>query len=253
MHFILSSCTERVCNGRNCLSSAVWEVVDCTGLRAQEKPLSWRPVSRNWEHIRSNKNKCKSSLKLSTEKTKIMASGPITSRQIDGEIMETVADLIFLGSKNALWKKSYDKPRQHIKKQRHYFAHKGLYSQSYGFSSGHVWMWELDHKGGWAPKNWYFWTVVLEKTLESPLDSKEIKSVSIKGNHPWLFIGSERVTSRKARGLQTEEIGCTCQTFLSPLSCRRKQTSNIFFLSLCKFKRFLLKYCVALTPGFTWS
>ena len=75
-----------------------------------------------------------------------MASGPITSRQIDGEIMETVADLILLGSKNALWKKSYDKPRQRIKKQRHYFAHKGLYSQSYGFSSGHVWMWELDHK-----------------------------------------------------------------------------------------------------------
>ena len=69
-----------------------------------------------------------------------MASGPITSWQIDGEIMETMADLIFLGSKNALWKKSYDRPRQCIKKQRHYFAHKGLYSQSYGFSSGHLWM-----------------------------------------------------------------------------------------------------------------
>ena len=67
----------------------------------------------------------------------------------------------------------YDKPRWHIKKQRHHFAYKGPYS--YGFSSSHVTMWELDHKEGWAPKNWYFWTVVLKKTLESPLDSKEIK------------------------------------------------------------------------------
>ena len=72
----------------------------------------------------------------------------------------------------APWKKSYDQPRQHIKKQRHYFANKGLYSQSYGFSSGHVWMWELDYKESWAPKNWCFWTVVLEKTLASPLDCK---------------------------------------------------------------------------------
>ena len=80
------------------------------------------------------------------------------------------------------WKKSYDKPRQHIKKQRHYFANKGLCSQSYGFSSSHVWMWELDYKESWAPKNWCFWTVVLEKTLESPLESKEIKTVNLKGN-----------------------------------------------------------------------
>ena len=69
--------------------------------------------------------------------------------------------------------KSYDKPKQHIKKQRHYFANKGLYDQSYGFSSNHVWMWELDHKESWAPNKWCFWTVVLEKTLESPLDCKE--------------------------------------------------------------------------------
>ena len=66
------------------------------------------------------------------------------------------------------WKESYDQPRQHIKKQRHYFANKGPSSQGYGFSSGHVWMWELDYKESWAPKNWCFWTVVLEKTLESP-------------------------------------------------------------------------------------
>ena len=76
---------------------------------------------------------------------------------------------------------SYDKPRQCIKKQRHYFADKGPYSQSYGFSSSHVWMWELDHKEGWVLKNWCFQTAVLEKTLESPLDSKEIKSVNPKG------------------------------------------------------------------------
>ena len=89
----------------------------------------------------------------------------------------------------APWKKSHDQPRQHIKKQRHYFAYKGLYSQSDGFSCSHVWMWELDHKEGWVPKNWCFWTVVLEKTLESPLDCKEIKSVHPKGNQSWIFSG----------------------------------------------------------------
>ena len=86
-------------------------------------------------------------------------------------------------------KKSYDKPRQHIKKQRCYFADKGLYSQNYGFSSSHVQMWELDHKECWAPKNWCFWTVVVVKTLESPLDRKEIKPVNPKGNQSWIFIG----------------------------------------------------------------
>ena len=82
----------------------------------------------------------------------------------------------------APWKKSYDKPRLHIKKQRHHFADKGLYSQSYGFSSSHVQMWELDHKERWAPKDWRFQTVVLEKTLDSPLDRKEVKPVNPKGN-----------------------------------------------------------------------
>ena len=81
-------------------------------------------------------------------------------------------------------------PRHHIKKQRHYFADKGLSSQGYGFSSSHVRMWELDYKESWAQKNWCFWTEVLEKTLESPLDSKEIKPVNPKGNQSWLFIGS---------------------------------------------------------------
>ena len=116
--------------------------------------------------------------------------------------MWKVSDLIFLGSKInvvgdssheiktlAPWKKSYDQPRQHIKMQRHYFANKGPSSQNYGFSSSHAWVWELDHKVGWAPKNRHFWTVVLEKTLESPLESKEIKLVNPKGNQSWIFIG----------------------------------------------------------------
>ena len=79
-------------------------------------------------------------------------------------------------------KKSYDQPRQHIKKQRHYFTNKGPSSQGYGFSSGHVWMWELVYKESWALKNWWFWTVVLEKTLESPLDCKEIQLVCPNGD-----------------------------------------------------------------------
>ena len=86
------------------------------------------------------------------------------------------------------WKKSYEQPKQHIKKQRHYFANQSPSSQSYGFSSGHVWMWELDYKERWAPKNWCFWTVVL-KTFESPLDCKEIQTVHPKGNQSWIFIG----------------------------------------------------------------
>ena len=88
----------------------------------------------------------------------------------------------------ASWKKGYDQPRQHIKKQRHYF-NKGLCSQSNGFSSSHVWMWELDDKESWVPKNWCFWTVMLEKTLESPLGCKEIQPVHPEGNQSWLFIG----------------------------------------------------------------
>ena len=81
----------------------------------------------------------------------------------------------------APWKKSYDKPRQHIKKQRHYFADKGPFSQSYGFSSSQVWIWELDYKETWSPKDWCFWTVALEKTFESPLGCK-IKPVNPKWN-----------------------------------------------------------------------
>ena len=87
------------------------------------------------------------------------------------------------------WKKSYDQSRQHNNKQRHYFANKGPSSQAYGFSSSHVWMWELDCGESWALKNWCFGTVVLEKTLDSHLDCKEIQPVHPKGNQSWIFIG----------------------------------------------------------------
>ena len=89
----------------------------------------------------------------------------------------------------APWKKSYDQSRQHITKQRHYFANKGPSSQRYDFSSSHVSMWELDYEESWVPMNWCFWTVVLEKTLESPLDCKQIQPVHPKGNQSWILIG----------------------------------------------------------------
>ena len=137
-------------------------------------------------------------LKLNIQKTKIVASSPITSWQI---VEETVADFNFLGSritadgdcsheiKRHLLLASYDQPRQHIKKQRRYFVNKGPSSQGCGFSSSHVWVWELDYKERWAPKNWCFWTVVLEKTLGSPLDCKEIQPVHPKGDQFCVFIG----------------------------------------------------------------
>ena len=83
----------------------------------------------------------------------------------------------------------YDKPRQRGKKQKHYSVDKGPYSQGYGIPCGHVWLWELDHKEGRMPKNWCLLTVVLEKTPESPLDSKGIKQVIFKGDHLWIFTG----------------------------------------------------------------
>ena len=89
----------------------------------------------------------------------------------------------------APWKKSYDQSRQHIKKQRRYFANKGPSSQGYGFSSSYVWLWDLDYKESWAPKNWCFWTLSLEKTLDSLLNSKEIQQLHPKRNQPWIFIG----------------------------------------------------------------
>ena len=149
-------------------------------------------------------------LKLNIQKTKIMAYGPITSWHPLTHCMANrwgnsgnSVRLYFWGLQNHCrwwlqpwnlkiltpWKKRYDQPLQHIKKQRHYFVNKGPASQGYGFSSGHVWMSELDYKESWVLKNWCFWTVVLEKTLESPLDCKAIQPVHPKGDQSWVFIG----------------------------------------------------------------
>ena len=164
------------------------------------------PNDRKWRGTKeplyySEGREWKFSLKLNIQKVKNLAPGPITSWQIDGEKVETMKDFIFLASKItvdsdssheikmlALWKKSYDKHRKTIKKQRHYFANKDLYSQSCDFSSSHVWIWELDCKEGWVPKNWCFQTVV-PKALESSLDCKEIKPLNPKGSQPWIFTG----------------------------------------------------------------
>ena len=140
-------------------------------------------------------------LKLNIQKTKIVASGPITSGNQMGKQWKQW-ETLFLGApkslqmvtaamklKDACSLEEKLQPRQHIKKQRHYFANKSPSSQSYGFSSSHVWMWELDYKERWVPKNWCLWTVVLEKTPESPLDCKEIQPVHPKGNQSWVFIG----------------------------------------------------------------
>ena len=130
-----------------------------------------------------------------------MASTPNTSCQIDGETMETVTDFIFLASKITadgdcshkikrrllLGRKAMTNLDSILKSR--YFVNKGLSSQGYHFSSGHIWMWKLDYKESWALKNWFLWTVVLEKTPESPLKCKEIQSVHPKGNQSWIFIG----------------------------------------------------------------
>ena len=134
---------------------------------------------------------------------KIMVSGPITSWQIDGETMETVRYFSLGGSKITadgdcnheikrhliLGRKAMTNLDSILKSRDIIFANKGPFSQSYAFSSGHVWMWELDYNESWVPKNWCFWTIVLEKTLESLLDCKEIQPVHPKGNQSWISIG----------------------------------------------------------------
>ena len=137
---------------------------------------------------------------------KIMASNPITSWQVDGEKLETVTDFIFLGSKITadgdriheikrclLFGRKAMTNLESTLKQKYRFANEGLYDQNYDFSASHVWVWVLDHKEGWALKNWCFWTMVLKKTREILYalryfsDSKEIKPVNLKGNQPWIF------------------------------------------------------------------
>ena len=174
-----------------------------TSDRQMTSPL-WQKAKRNfwrrasWWRWESEK----AGLKCNIQKAEKMASGPITLWQTDGETMEPVTDFIFLGSKiTADGDCSYEIKRclflrrkaitnlDSVLKSRHYFTNKGPSSQSYGFSSSPIYMWELDHKEDWTPKNWCFWTVVSEKTLESPLDTKEIKPVNPKGNQPWIFVG----------------------------------------------------------------
>ena len=141
-------------------------------------------------------------LNLNIQKTKIMASGPITSWEIDGETVETVSDFVLGGSKITadgdcsqeikrclLLGRKVMTNLDSIFKSRHYFVNKSPSSQGYGFSSSHVWMWELDCEESWTLKNWSFWTVVLEKTLENPLDCKEIQLVHSKGYQSWVFFG----------------------------------------------------------------
>ena len=139
-------------------------------------------------------------LKLNIQKPKIVASGPVTSCQIDGETMETVRDFIFLGSKITadgdcnheikrcllLGRKTMTNLYTILKSRNITWPKKVHIVKATVFSV--VWMWQLDHKEGWVPKNRYFWTIVLEKTLESPLDCKEIKPVNPKGNQSWIFI-----------------------------------------------------------------
>ena len=157
----------------------------------------------------------KIALKLNIQKTKITTSGLITSWEIDGE---TVSDFIFWGSRiTANGDCSHEIKRRLLlgrkvmtnldsifnQVQRHYFAIKGPSSQGNGFSSSHVWMWELNYKESWVSKNWCFWTVVLEKTLESPLDCKEIKPVYPQGNQSWIFIGRTEAWSWNSNTLAT--------------------------------------------------
>ena len=139
--------------------------------------------------------------KLNIQKIKIIASGPITSWQIDGETVETMTDFIFLGStitadgdcsheikRHLLLGRTVMTNLDSIFKTETWLCQQGLYSQSSGFSSSHVWMRELDYKENWALENWCFWTVVLEKMLESPLACKVIQPVHPKGDQSWVFI-----------------------------------------------------------------
>ena len=153
--------------------------------------------------VKNERGKWKIGWKFSIQKTKITASGPITSGQIDGETVERVSDFIFLGSKITedgdcsheikrcllLGRKVMTNLDSIIKSRDIILPTKVHLVKAMGFSSSHIQMWELDYEESWALKNWCFWTVVLEKTLESPLDCKEIQPVHSEGDQSWVFIG----------------------------------------------------------------
>ena len=166
----------------------------------------WHSNGRKWTGRKSllmkvKKESEKAGLKLNIQKTKIMASCPITSLQTKGEKVETVADFIFLGSKitadgdysceikrRLLLERKAITSLDSVLKSRDITLLTKVCVIKADFSSSHVWMWELDLKEGWAPKNWCFWIIVLEKTLGSPLDCKEIQPVNPIGNQHWIFI-----------------------------------------------------------------
>ena len=169
---------------------------------------SGMPYCRKWRKTKepldeSERGEWKVGLKLGIQKTKIMASSPITSWQIDGETVETVADLMFLGSKITADGDCSHEIKRHLLLGRKVVTNLASILKSRDvtlptkvhlvkamvFSSSHVWIWELDYKESWVPQNWCFWTVVLEKTLESPLDCKEIQPIHPKGDQSWVFIG----------------------------------------------------------------
>ena len=191
-----------------------------------------------------------------------MASCPITSWQIDGETVETVSDFIFLSSKITVDGDCSHEIKRHLllgrtlmanldsilNKQRHYFAHKGLSSQSYGFSRSHVRMWVLDYKESWVPKNWCFWTVVLEKTLESPLDCKEIQPVHPKGNQSCIITGSTDAEAEAHLMRRTDSLEKTLM--LGKIEGRRRKRwqrmkcldgiTNLMDLSLSKLQELVI-------------
>ena len=161
-------------------------------------PFLWKKARGIKEPLdEGGRGEWKSWLKIQHSENKDIASGPITSWQIDGE---TVTDLIFLGSRVIADNDCSHEIKRHLLVGRKAMTNldsilksrdaiKSLYSQSYGFSTGHVWMWELDSIKGWVLKNWFLWTMGLVNTLESLLDSKKIKPVNPKGSQPWIYIG----------------------------------------------------------------
>ena len=135
--------------------------------------LACHPLLSPWPHT----------YKISSWLFGIFGSHLTSKIAADGNCSHEIKRRLFLGRKVMTNLDSI------LKKQRHYFADKGLSGQGYGFYSSHTWIWELDHEESWALKNWCFWTMVLEKTLESPLDCKEIQPVHPKGDQSWVFIG----------------------------------------------------------------
>ena len=207
---------------------------DCWEKYQQPQIYRWyHSNGRKWRGTKElldggDKGKWKTGLKLNIQTTRTMASSSITSWLRNGEKVEKVADFIFLDGNCSNWikrllflgGKAMTNLDSILKKKRYHFANKGPCSQSYGFSSSHVQIWELEHKKGWALKNWWFWTVELEKTLESPLDSKEINPDNPKGNQHWIFIGRtnrEAESESESRSVLSDSLrpyGCTVQGIL---------------------------------------